>query len=652
MGITDSSVTGTPSASTGVVTPDKTASATEGDSVEPRSVWGRLLDGLVDVVTLNFGRGPEASEGGKDNIVQPGADAALAVATETPEQKFLREHPDAKEVKDILATKDGGKVFLYNGKVVDVNEEELTTVKIDGEMVSVGYLKKVGGDNWATDIDKTKNNLQIINIIEKSIKKHNDEYGTHYVYNPETNKVTAKFGRNTYAAEYDAKTTIGSTLTLQGKEGASLPISRDIVELYGDDISRYFTTRGKWFKTETLEIVKKGGEYYIGEGENARRVFVSSDGNTFTIMDSSGNPTQTFQDVNSIRDAVVGDVTRTWKGEEDDAKSFTYSIGGREINVKVEDVNKIYAADLMGWTYVKIPGTDDVFYPSITVDGKTYRGIRFDQKTGTGWTEDFRPVIVKGEDNILYNVKYDKMGNIIIDKDTPDAIKKSKAISQYLSGKALMSGFKAARTGRLLSNIFGWDESGWAQEMNEFFESSTFGRVISGKWEQSVCSYYVDTASEGVTMILTEDGRPVAGVYVNGKRTKIAGFNETKNKKQTTYLYKLEWMIMNPEQDFQHFYEDNKYNIKLSGKKTVNVYKKSQDIKVGETVQKTGSSALITYSKNNYDQICVVFEKDYKVASGERIRTLCNSITEYKGKATHYASPEQEAKEEVEMNEI
>lgn len=190
-----------------------------------------------------------------------------------------------------------------------------------------------------------------------------------------------------------------------------------------------------------------------------------------------------------------------------------------------------------------------------------------------------------------------------------------------------------AAYGTSMSNLFFGEEAwaGWRKNMDEFFESSVLGQVVSGNWEESICqvSFDVDNSQ---TVMLESKGMATFGMHIEGEVIGPGTYMEN-GTTTTEYLYKVSFYLKNSNND------SNRYNIAFDSEdKHVFYYSSAKEIAGGGSVQGTSSNMIVAYSTTEYYRVCLVLEHSIEDYQGEKRSTVCNAISGYSGEASGYGS--------------
>lgn len=92
------------------------------------------------------------------------------------------------------------------------------------------------------------------------------------------------------------------------------------------------------------------------------------------------------------------------------------------------------------------------------------------------------------------------------------------------------------------------------------------------------------------------------------------------------YFYKITYSVTAPGQEFSEKEGFSlKYNLEIYGDETYQHYSELQEVQAGETKSATGNSAIVKYSSNVYDKVCIIFDEEF-MADGKTLKEICNYI--------------------------
>ncbi len=256
---------------------------------------------------------------------------------------------------------------------------------------------------------------------------------------------------------------------------------------------------------------------------------------------------------------------------------------------------------------------------------------------GTVWVE-------KGGKWVAYDLNGNPLGKEF-DKDSYDGrmITKNENPIPHLPAGPTIEGLAAL-------DWFG--QMNWSLKMIHWFETNTFGQVLSGDWENAICFKNIEGAKdEGTLVVQTPDGLATTGAHIEAVRAKIENRpvhcdegeclltecgqgtqpdcdscnresdtcldHNNVPKTKTEYIYKITYAITNPEQrifsdgSYTHNKEPLSFNIRIDGKYLyVDENRERADIElgVGKSNIKGGREAIIITTENLYEKVCLVIE--------------------------------------------
>ena len=173
----------------------------------------------------------------------------------------------------------------------------------------------------------------------------------------------------------------------------------------------------------------------------------------------------------------------------------------------------------------------------------------------------------------------------------------------------------------------------WMQWRNDVSQALCDTILLGGKqcWISNVCDQYIDTTPGGNSLIArTPAGEPRGVIHLETEKSLPIEFvNETTNRVQTGFLYKITYTISNPNQ------KPMKYNLRFNARtKTFNAFEPDKELLEGATDGKTGSAAYYKQSYNDYTQACLVFNPSIQTFDGKSTNEFCVPVSQYSGAAT------------------
>ena len=240
-------------------------------------------------------------------------------------------------------------------------------------------------------------------------------------------------------------------------------------------------------------------------------------------------------------------------------------------------------------------------------------------------TENGKIVIIKqDEEGYFYT---DAQGNKLSENSA--GVKEAKAmVTKSLIGPAFYAAMDGARGGIALSNLLNswldWDfMMGWRKTTDEFFSQTVIGRIISGKWEESVCHKHIDKIPNNIAVVNVNNVMGFAA-HVEGERSAaITTSNET------SYFYKITFGV-NPRSE-----EDIEFELLIDGNKADLDNDGTADkikIEAGESYSGKGENAVVRYKDEVYEKVCLKFYDTENLNAEFRNSLnddkLCNNIVE------------------------
>lgn len=204
-----------------------------------------------------------------------------------------------------------------------------------------------------------------------------------------------------------------------------------------------------------------------------------------------------------------------------------------------------------------------------------------------------------------------------------------------------------------LSDLFLTEEGAdeWREEVDKWFSESFLGYFDPDEWIDEICQTFFDKEpADWIFVDTVLEERPYLLAHVEAERAEITQPDESTAEMQTFYIYKISYLV-NTE------YEDVEFNIELKGDRDIELY--TDDVKVEKGDEKIvfGESMIVQNSSYYYDEICIEFDKEYKLSGGEYKSGICNDISESDTTPTAY-DPEnpdeygEDNPDEPEINQI
>ncbi len=142
-------------------------------------------------------------------------------------------------------------------------------------------------------------------------------------------------------------------------------------------------------------------------------------------------------------------------------------------------------------------------------------------------------------------------------------------------------------------------------------------------WTSKICQKY-DSATPGLGVVIGQapvGQEPVNIAHIEAERSKPALLeNGTTGVLTGEYLYKITYFVKNPDGK-----QSLTYNVVLYPR-SYSAFRPAKTIKAGETAGASGTGAIVKYSKNFYDKICLVFSPAIEGYQGETVKQVCNDV--------------------------
>jgi len=195
-------------------------------------------------------------------------------------------------------------------------------------------------------------------------------------------------------------------------------------------------------------------------------------------------------------------------------------------------------------------------------------------------------------------------------------------------GPAFYAAASAARGGRALSNLLNsWLDidfiNKWRKKSDEFFSQTVIGRIISGKWEESLCHSKIEKIPENIAVVNVNNVMGFAA-HVEGERSAAITTNN-----QTLYFYKITFGV-NPSNvgdvTFNLLIDDHAVDFDNDGMAD------KIKLKSDETYNGTGKNAIVRYKPKIYKKVCLKFYNtenlNAEFRNSLKDNKLCNKINE------------------------
>ena len=215
-----------------------------------------------------------------------------------------------------------------------------------------------------------------------------------------------------------------------------------------------------------------------------------------------------------------------------------------------------------------------------------------------------------------------------VSEDNP-GVKEAKAmVTKSLIGPAFYAAVEGARGGIALSNLLNsWLDidfiTNWRKKTDEFFSETVIGRVISGKWEESVCHSKIEKIPENIAVINVNNIMGFAA-HVEGERSAAITTNN-----QTLYFYKITFGV-NPygmgNITFELLIDGNVVDLDNDGMAD------KIELEADETYSGTGEKAVVRHKPEIYKEVCLKFYNtenlNAEFRNSLKDNKLCNKINE------------------------
>jgi len=499
--------------------------------------------------------------------------------------------PELNMIKDFDEIKVEGNILTYTTKgenlydaIIEFNE--------DGKIKSKTYIKKnPDGTYTRTEIDENGETVVSGEVgagvsAEGSVPIDIDEIWS--------NNMGIKL-KNVY---YDEGGVLYATLE-DGSKGILLEDKNQFV--YDDSVDGVI---------HTLQAIEGGSllEYYKDESEDYGTIKISIDKKTGDEIEKE---------------------TIIFEGIYDESNNVIMK--GDELIAKIDEYGRI----LTDFNEEEIAQT--IHYPASNEFFGTYAfgKVQNDQSEKI-FLPGYEPIAFKTESGDLIIITTDDDGNRIYTDDKGNelnensaGVKEAKAmVIKSKIGPAFYAAVEGARGGIALSNLLNsWLDidfiTNWRKKSDEFFSETVIGRIISGKWEESVCHSKIEKIPNSVAVV-NINGEMGFAAHVEGERSAaITTSNET------LYFYKITFGV-NPygmgNITFELLIDGNKAD--LDGDGTADKIKLEAD----ETYSGTGENAVVKYKPEIYEEVCLKFYNtenlNAEFRNALKDNKLCNKIVE------------------------
>jgi len=267
-----------------------------------------------------------------------------------------------------------------------------------------------------------------------------------------------------------------------------------------------------------------------------------------------------------------------------------------------------------------------------------YGGYVFGRKQTDGsekiYSAGYIPFAFKSGENIIIidkqkdgSYKYFLNGNEVSEDNSQ--VKEAKAmVTKSKIGPAFSEAVRAVRGGIALSNLLNsWLDidfiTNWRKKTDEFFSETVIGRIISGKWEESVCHSKIEKIPENIAVVNVNNIMGFAA-HVEGERSAAITTNN-----ETLYLYKITFGV-NPygmgNITFELLIDKNVVDLDNDGMAD------RIELEADETYSGTGEKAVVRHKPEIYEEVCLKFYNtenlNAEFRNSLKDNKLCNKINE------------------------
>ncbi len=230
-------------------------------------------------------------------------------------------------------------------------------------------------------------------------------------------------------------------------------------------------------------------------------------------------------------------------------------------------------------------------------------------------------------------------------------------------GGFIGSGSPASTGSGLFSDLL-VDEDKVARKREEWDRKFAEMNLGTQYWTESFCAKKIERIPQGM-MMANQGGYFSIIAHVEGEKIPISSWNDTTQKEERLYIYKFTVHVSNPsgptdDPDFNPEDDDDRdmiFNVVTSGMSSPGkkIYEKPIILKDGETFYRKGMGMEVSYSKNDYDKICIKFTRPvrfYTAEGWEEKSEVCNRISLGGVLATRYVDPTKPAPEYSQYQDI
>ena len=244
-------------------------------------------------------------------------------------------------------------------------------------------------------------------------------------------------------------------------------------------------------------------------------------------------------------------------------------------------------------------------------------------------TSDGEVILIRRQEDNSYKYYTYHEGKWIELKEGDSNFKEVNAMVRKTKiGPAFYAAARAARGGIALSNLLNsWLDidfiTNWRKESDEFFSETVIGRIISGKWEESVCHSKIEKIPENIAVVNINNVMGFAA-HVEGERSSAITTNN-----ETLYFYKITFGV-NPSNvgdvTFKLLIDDRAVDLDNDGMAD------KIKLKSDETYSGTGENAIVRYKPEIYEEVCLKFYNtenlNAEFRNALKDNKLCNKINE------------------------
>jgi len=385
----------------------------------------------------------------------------------------------------------------------------------------------------------------------------------------------------------------------------------------------------------TLKDGSKGELTEIGEEE--KFIYETEENVERTLQSLDGGGTLEFYNKNTD-EGKEGTITITRGSEK--IKFYGYFEEYEDV-IKIAGKDKIIKVtiDSEGNILTDYKGSEPqtIYY---AVGSFKYNGYVFGRKQTDGsekiYSAGYVPFAFKPKKGDIVFIRVDEDGNYVymdinenVLSENIASVKEAKAmVTKSLIGPAFEAAVKGARGGIALSNLLNsWLDidfiTNWRKKADEFFSETVIGRIISGKWEESVCHYHIEKIPDSIAVVNVNNVIGFAA-HVEGERT-----SAIKTHNQTLYFYKITFGV-NPygmgNITFELLIDGNVVDLDNDGMAD------KIKLEADKTYSGTGENAVVRYKDKIYEEVCLKFYNTENLNAEFRNALkddkLCNKIVE------------------------